>query len=457
MKKVGQILLLISILALSAPPALAIDQASTLIALRLAYTITGGLMPSSDPLIAQMVTQIQAGNTKGAALIAAKSKYFANYLAKRLAYQMQTPALDATTAVDSDGTAFLIAHFTGAAGIAPSISTIWSENQTYLVNVPISGVPTPTHANQVATNTGFTISPLQIDWSSQLVTGGPQMAILTSSDVFPNTPVYTAIGAKHIGGYATASTQAVFSQDTSFANYGAYNGTNLRMIEGIWEIATGMTLVDVEDTNFAATTLAQAEAVPRFIPEMNSNFFVGQGQAACIACHGGGMSALAHGFATVADVFDYTPNAGFSYQDPTTAPTATRKSLGSNPLARTHVLACNLALTPTLACNPDSPGVDPNQAWDLSSWQKNGTLNAMGWTGPVTGQGLNQLGVAIGQASIVYEFLTKRVIKEICPVGAFTASDVANIANAANPYAIVPGTDDIATIIALVATNSTCL
>jgi hypothetical protein len=108
-------------------------------------------------------------------------------------------------------------------------------------------------------------------------------------------------------------------------------------------------------------------------------------------------------------------------------------------------------------CNPDSPGVDPNQAWDLTSWGSAGLLDLMGWVGPTTGQGLNQLGVAIGQATITYEFLTKRVIGEICPMGTFTQSQVSSIAAAANPYAFPGGTDDIRTIVALIASNPTCL
>jgi hypothetical protein len=78
----------------------------------------------------------------------------------------------------------------------------------------------------------------------------------------------------------------------------------------------------------------------------------------------------------------------------------------------------------------------------------------MGWTGPIKGQGLNALGTAIGQASIVYQYLTERVIKEVCPVGTFSSQDVNTIALAANPN--TGGTDDIRTIVAMVAANPTC-
>ena len=262
--------------------------------------------------------------------------------------------------------------------------------------------------------------------------------------------------AEHIGGYTTASTQTSFTLDTSFANYGANVGTNLRMIEGIWEVSEGITLVDAEDTTYASSLMGQSVAAPRFVPDLNPNFYVGQGQSACIACHGGGLSAMAHGYAAVANVFDYSPGAGLSYlTDHKT--TAFMKSLGSTAGNRSKVLLCNQKTNPLIDCNPTSPDVDANQGWDLSSWKTTGLLDSMGWAGPITGNGLNALGVAIGQSSGVYEFLTKRVVAEVCPTGEFTAADVKNIANLANPYAIVPGTDDIATIVAAVASNSSCL
>ena len=184
---------LMVLLSLAARPAYAIDQASTVIALRLASTITGGTMSVTDPLFTQMVSRVQANDIQGAALIAAKSKYFANYLAKRLAFQMQSPALSISGISDSDGTAFLIAHFTGAAGKPPSISTIWSENETYLVNIPINSVMTPTHINQVAGNSGFKIAPGGIDWSTQLTTGGPQQAVDFLASQNPNPKSYLSI------------------------------------------------------------------------------------------------------------------------------------------------------------------------------------------------------------------------------------------------------------------------
>jgi hypothetical protein len=139
--------------------------------------------------------------------------------------------------------------------------------------------------------------------------------------------------------------------------------------------------------------------------------------------------------------------------------TATMKSLGSNAADRTVNSTCNLVSNPTAVCNPDSAGVDPNQGWDVSAtWSNSGVLKLMGWTGPTSGQGLNALGTAIGQSSIVYQFLVQRVVGEICPLGTFSTTDVQTIANAANPYATpTPGTDDIRTIVALVASNASCL
>jgi len=131
--------------------------------------------------------------------------------------------------------------------------------------------------------------------------------------------------------------------------------------------------------------------------------------------------------------------------------------LGSNAQSRGTTATCNLVKNPTAVCNPDSAGADPNNGWDLTAtWQQTGVLATMGWRGPMTGQGLNALGAAIGQADIVYTNLTKRIVNEICPMGAFTTGEVAAIAAAANPNASPAGTDDVRTIVALVASNSSC-
>ena len=408
----------------------AIDVDATAIALRMSNTITGGMLPTSDPLFAQMLVKIQAGDLEGAASIAAHSTYFAKYLARRLALQMQNPSLDASVSIDNDATSFLIAHFIGSGAIKPSISTIWSENATYLVNVGA----TPTHA---ASLTAAQIAA--VDWSTALVQTPGQNARSPANAV-------VTIPAKHVGGYVTLSDRVA---DASFAMYGATDGTNLRMIESIWQIATGFSLVEVQSSQ------AGAYVVPKFVPEYNPNFFHGQGQAACISCHGGGMSSLNHGYATVADRFDFDPTRGFTYID---APSiATMKSLGSDPAKRAAIAACDLVKTPTAVCNPDSAGVDPSEGWDVAAtWSDTGVLSNMGWTGPTSGQGLNQLGLALGKAKVVYQNLVRRVVGEICPMGTFSQDDVIKIADAANPNAAPPGSDDIRTIVSLVASNGSC-
>ena len=392
-------------------------------------------MPSTDPVFTQMVESIKAGDVYTAALSAARTKYFASYLAKRLAFQMQNPNLDASAAAHNDATAFIIAHFVGASGgVAPSISTIWSENATYLVNV-VSG--TATVAARAAS-----LTPAQaanVNWATDLVRVDGQSARAPAGGTTP-------IPLKHVGGYTTLSDRA---NDKSFAMYGATAGTNLRMIEGIWTISTGLTLVDVQ------SSAARPQDVPRFIPQYDPNFFVGQGQSSCISCHGGGFSSLTKGYSAVADVFDYTNNGLVYIATPTVA---TRKSLGSDPQKRQANSNCNLSATPTPVCNPDSLGADPNNAWDLlATWSSTGVLLRMGWTGATSGEGLNALGAAIGQASIVYTYLTKRIIKEICPMGLITEKEAAAIGARANPYAPTPGTDDVRTIVAAVASHPSCL
>jgi len=404
----------------------ALDTVATAKALRLANTITGGYMPASDPLFAQMVTKIQAGDMMGAADIAAGSNYFASYLARRLALQMQTPALDASNGKDNDATAFVIAHFVGTANTKPSISTLWSENATYTVNVGGKA----THA------AALTRAQLAaVDWKVDLIRVNGQ----TAKDV--NNNVVT-IPAKHVGGYTTLSDRI---DDNSFAMYGAEAGTNLRMIAGIWQISTGLGILDF------SSSAAPNTVTPRFIPRNDPNFLKGQGQPACIACHGGGLASIQHGYSTVADVFDFDAQKGFLYiANPTQA---TRKSLGSDPKIRAAVEACS---DPNkIPCNPESTGVDPNQAWDLGAvWSSTGMLTKLGWTGATSGVGLNEFGAALGTAKIVYENLTKRVIYEICPMGAFTQSDITKIARATNPK--TGGTDDLRTIVAMVASHLSC-
>jgi hypothetical protein len=419
----------------------AVDVGSTVTALRLANTITGGFMPSSDPLFTQMVAKIQSGDLQGAASIAANSKYFANYMARRLALQMQTPALESSIGTDNDSTAFIVAHLVGTGAQKPSISSLWSENATYLVNVTTNGTTTAMHAAD--------LKPAQLqalDWSASLkqVPGQNVTGITVANGT--TTTAAMMLPQKHVGGFLTLSDRI---NDNSFAMYGATAGTNLRMIEGIWEISTGLSLVDLE------STAAQAQDAPRFVPEYNPNFFHGQGQAACISCHGGGMSSVNHGYSAVADTFDFDPKLGLTYN---AAPTvATMKSLGSDPKTRAVTATCDLVKNPTAVCNPDSAGASPSQGWDLRvTWSSTGMLSNMGWKGASNGEGLNALGAAMGQADIVYEFLTKRIVNEICPMGAFTAKEIASIAASANPFAVSPGTDDIRTIVAKVASHLSC-
>lgn len=411
-----------------------LDVAATAKTLRLSNTITGGLLPATDPVFEQMRVKVQAGDIKGAALLATTTPYYVNYLAKRLAFQMQSPALDASIITDSDATAFLIAHFTEVGGQKPSISTIWSENATYLVNVTAGGVTTQVHA------AGLTAAQLSaVNWQTDLVRVAGQNA-KTAANVAIQIPL------KHVGGYITLSDRA---GDNSFSMYGATAGTNLRMIEGLWQIATGLTLVDVQ------SSFARPQDVPRFIPEYDMNFFKGVGQAACISCHGGGFASLNHGYATVADTFDFDSRIGLVYI--ATPTTNTKKSLGSDPQQRAINSVCDLTRTPTPVCNPDSLGADANQAWDLNAtWASTGTLLKMGWTGLVRGEGLNQLGQELGKAAIVYKFFTKRIVREICPMGVFSEEEVGKIADLANPFALVKGTDDIRTLIAEVAAHETC-
>jgi hypothetical protein len=81
----------------------------------------------------------------------------------------------------------------------------------------------------------------------------------------------------------------------------------------------------------------------------------------------------------------------------------------------------------------------------------------MGWNGPTSGNGLNALGAAVGQASLTYQFMTTRVINEICPTGTIPAATQAAIASQAQNNDVTPGAlGGFATIVANVASNPAC-
>ena len=159
-----------------------------------------------------------------------------------------------------------------------------------------------------------------------------------------------------------------------------------------------------------------------------------------------------------ADIFNYDPTAGFEYQAAPT--TATMKSLSSgNSTQRSNVLKCitNHAYpTGFTTCNPDSQGVGTGLAWDLSSWQQAGLLSGtLGWnsynaSNPTSGAGLKSLGTAVGQASLVYQFMVQRVINHICPLGNVSQTSQNNIA------AMAQQNDSFATIVANVAADPSC-
>src|SRR5882762_582791 len=89
---------------LASPARAAIDAPSTIAALRIAGTVTGGLMPTSGPEFAQMVAAIQGGDRPPAATISGNSNYAARYPLRMLAFQIQNPGLDAINVTDTDTT-----------------------------------------------------------------------------------------------------------------------------------------------------------------------------------------------------------------------------------------------------------------------------------------------------------------------------------------------------------------
>jgi hypothetical protein len=423
---------------LAASSANAADPAAIVGALRLSGIVTGGTMPTNAPEFTSMVGKVATGDYYGAAQIAVQSQYGAGYLLRRLAFQMQNAGYVAAIVTDNDATAYLIAHFAGAGGVgAPTLSKIWSDDVTCTVNVDRNGTSVNVHAADLTAAERNTI-----DWRSALTCSPGQQAV-DATDT-SDDPGMITIPPKHVGGYTTLSDRR---NDNSFAQLGAAAGTNLRYIENIWMVATGMDLLAF------ASTEGRTQNVPRFVPENDPHFLIGNGQTACIACHAGGLAAINHGYSTVADLFDVT-DKGFVYNDrnansPITSNTGSRKSLGSNSGNRGRTLACDLSRF--TVCNPDSLGEMPNQGWELAStWGARGMLTTLGWNGPTSGQGLNSLGQAIGTAGIVYSNMVKRVIREICPLGAVPDADVTSITTAFQT------SDDIKTMIAQIASNPAC-
>jgi hypothetical protein len=425
--------LLLCALQFNAGTAFAVSREKAVItALKISHSITGGFLSPSDSegIFQNMVSKVQTGDMLGAAQLATTSKYFGTYLGRRLALQMQNLPMDASASGDNDATAFIIAHFVGGAGTRPSISTIWSENATYLVNATHAASLTQA---QVAT----------VDWRTDMSrVAGQKLRDPATATGTLDLPL------KHVGGFMTLSDRP---NDRSFAMSTASAGTNLRMVVGLWKIATGLELLETAFIQGSAS-----HEVPRFVPKDDPNFLKGQGQPACISCHGGGMVSLSHGYSTFADIFDFTTNKGLTYiASPTTG---SKKSLGSDAGKRAATSTCNLSATPAPVCNPDGTEAFSNQRWDLKpAWEENGLLERIGWRGATSGEGLNSLGIALGKADIVYEFLAQRVAKEICPTGNISEEDLRAIGAKANYYASPQGTDDIRTIVSHIAIHAECL
>jgi hypothetical protein len=351
------------------------DQASTVAALRMSGTITGGALPTSSAQFTQMVGLIQSGNYYGAAMVAINTPYFAQYLVRRMAKEMQSPSMTETGIPDNDATTFIVANLIGS-GTAANISKLWSDNATYLINVGGTNMNTSAvSAAQLAA----------VNWQTDLVRVPGQTAVIAiNSTTNPVTVTRGPIDTKHVGGYFTLSTKV---GDNSIAMYGGTAGTNLRWIEALYETTMGLTLPEL-----VIMDKATAQVVPRFVPENDPNFFVGTGQPACMSCHGGGVSNLTHGYSTLANMFDYDGQFGLRYFNTAVQTTGTQKSLGSVSGNRSSVLKCDFKSFTT--CNPDSEGADANQTWDLTTWQQGGLLALMQWNGPVTGEGLNSLSIS---------------------------------------------------------------
>src|SRR5690606_13863628 len=225
---------LLSFAIIAVSPAQAATPEQIVATLRLAGTVTGGLMPTTAPEFAQMVAAVERGDYYNAVLIAAQSAYGTKFMLRRLALQMQNQGYDAIADGDNASTAYLIAHFAGVGGVgAPSISKIWSNNVSCMVRRTNN---TLVRADQLNANDLATI-----DWRTALeCTPGHDAFPLCGADNAARVP----IPEKHVGGFTTTS---MANNDLSFAQNGFTAGTNLRFIYSYWAVATGMEIIEFAD------------------------------------------------------------------------------------------------------------------------------------------------------------------------------------------------------------------
>lgn len=476
----------VTVLAASAIAWLAPGNASastlsaTVQAVRMAGKITCGSMPATDPAFQTMVAKLSATppDYMGAATAAVQSKYFARCLPLRMARQMQNPTLSEAGVPVSQSIIFIVGELVGAAGTQPSISKLWSDNATFIFNQPGGncwaqgslgstcviggaapfggppGYPGGTARGQYCTSLDPQYGTFigDIDWQTQVIKVPAQCVVDSTLTVINSgsPPVlYSQLPQMHVGGYMTLSNTWY---EKNFAEAAMKAGTNLRAIEFMYEIATGWTVPQMETTQAPPLTNLAPNA-PAFVHAADRNFSSPVSQTACLACHGGGVSSLKHGYNTFADLFDYVDTAYFGMWYNSTIPAPqNRKSNGSDPTIRANTVACTTSNYATNNCNPYSQlADDTNFSWDLSDFAPVQS-GAWGWHGPLAGNGLNALGQALGQADIVYQFMTKRVVNEICPpVQNFPQATINQIAAQAKTL------DSFPYIVEAVASNPACL
>jgi hypothetical protein len=417
---------------------------ATVQAIRMDGIITGGAIPYSDPVFTNMVSAIEAGNYVQAATDAVNSTYFPYYLPRRMAKEMMNNQMSEAGIIENDGEAFIVANWLGLAGTQPSIGAVWSQNATYCADVskPGVGVGASQSENEGAcvasgknlVHITYAGDPLSWDWTNLLYKVNEQQAN-GFDPLNGETGKNVTILPRDVGGYMTLVDDEQGEANTNFASFAFVAGTNLRAIEYLYEIAFGVTLASMENT--AGVT---ADMTPKFIPSDNPNFMNGNNQAACVACHAGGASSRLHGYAAFADLWDYDPGQTRAFYNgnpnyvinPNTAyqTGALGKSFGSNNDQGIRAGVGQCVDQTDYVCNPSSPGISA-QGWDLSYWQTAGVLSRWGWNGAISGNGLQALGAAVGQATGVYTNMVQRVINEICPLGSFSQTQIDNMGSAA--------------------------
>jgi len=165
------------------------------------------------------------------------------------------------------------------------------------------------------------------------------------------------------------------------------------MIRGIWTVSPG-----------CRSRLRLERRLVQYVPgscrEYRSQLLPRTGQDACISCHGGGLTALNHGYSTVGDLWDSTPPTACLLRDPHDRHPEVARLRPQEALRQRDVqpdAEADAGVQPGQLRNRSQPGLDLSITWGRAG-------SSTSWAGaPEERPGLAALGAALGQATSVYQ------------------------------------------------------